>query len=84
MGKAHSKVPVDLKDKHKKVEEACLSGHQGQLKKGDTCSYRWQAYLQAKDDPDLYNWPRYETLSNEQRSTNIKTVAYEKDLNLVG
>ncbi len=78
MGKTHTKTPDKIKEKHKRVEEACLSGHQGQLKKGDTCSYRWQAYLQAKLDSGLYNWPAYKSISKEGKNAQVKTAAYEK------
>lgn len=54
-----------------KVGGACLNRHVTEVKEGDSCSHRWQAYLNAKDHAkQLYNWPLYKPLSEQ---SSIKT-----------
>jgi hypothetical protein len=74
--KKHRSDPGELKSKHLKTGEACLTGHQGKFKDSDTCSYRWQAYLKAKSHKGLYNWPRYKVL--HERNERIRTSARKK------
>ncbi|MBN1208019.1 MAG: AHH domain-containing protein [Myxococcaceae bacterium] len=79
MGNTHRKDSGGLKAKHKKGpgNEACLTGHEGsKYEVGNTCSYRWQAYEQAKIKKTLYNWPKYRPLHKANQP--VKTEARTK------
>ncbi len=58
-----------------KVGGACLNRHVTEVKKGDSCSHRWQAYLNALAiAEDVYNWKHYKQLSAQ---SSIKTSVTE-------
>ncbi|MBZ4415086.1 AHH domain-containing protein [Myxococcus sp. RHSTA-1-4] len=46
--------------------KGCLNRHQG-YKESAPCSHQWQGYQKALSDPDVYNWPAYESLSVKVR-----------------
>lgn len=49
---------------------ACLNRHLSQVKESDSCSHRWQGYLNAKANAeDLYDWPHYKPLSEQSSIT---------------
>jgi hypothetical protein len=46
--------------------KGCLNRHQ-KYTESNPCSHQWQGYQRALDDPGLYNWPAYESLSVKVR-----------------
>jgi hypothetical protein len=46
--------------------KGCLNRHQ-RYTESNPCSHQWQGYQRALDDPGLYNWPAYESLSVKVR-----------------
>lgn len=56
--KRSSQHLTDLEDFPDKHKPACLNAHHSAYKEGNTCSYRWQAHLQATTDSKEYRWPK--------------------------
>jgi hypothetical protein len=50
---------------------ACLNRHEKKYIEDNSCSHRWQAYLQALNNKFMYNWPVYMCLAktNDNKST---------------
>lgn len=59
------------KMRNKKGENgACLNRHVADMVcdgEKNSCSYRWQAYLQMQNDSGLYNWPAYKSLTRRRK-----------------
>jgi hypothetical protein len=70
--KQHAKDIKKFEDLHKQGG-ACLNRHVSEFKTGDTCSHRWQAFEDANDHAELYNWDKYEPLSTQG---SVKTSAF--------
>jgi len=59
---------------------SCLNRHVASVpSKGanNSCSHRWQSYMQMKGDKRLYNWPKYKSLS--EQTSRVSTAAIKKD-----
>lgn len=56
----------DIRDYHQPPagagEKGCFWRHVSEFKRGDQCSHRWHARLQAEGDPQLYDYPAYKSL----------------------
>lgn len=87
MSETQHQVDVDDKLPHiqtgRSTGGACLNRHIGDKPyegSGNSCSHRWQAYLQMQGDSGLYNWPKYKSLSKQASriTTAAETVAGAK------
>ncbi|NMO13798.1 hypothetical protein HPC49_01950 [Pyxidicoccus fallax] len=61
----HESDELNLEDRHHRARKTteggrCLVPYGAYSPQ--SCSYRWQAYQQALDEKDVYNWNRYESL----------------------
>ena len=56
--------------------KGCLNRHESNYKEGEKCSHRWQSYKAATADAKLYNWPAYQSLSNETRKNRFSMETY--------
>ncbi|MFY0572850.1 AHH domain-containing protein [Archangium lansingense] len=67
----HESDDLNLKDKHhraKKTTEGgrCLAPYGSYAQQ--SCSYRFQAYKQALDEPKVYNWDKYKSVGGGKKS----------------
>lgn len=74
---------ADMKDYHQPSggasEKGCFWRHISPFDRGNQCSHRWHARLQAEGDPQLYDYPKYKDLCVDHRpgrDDHYPTAAY--------
>ncbi|MBZ4422592.1 AHH domain-containing protein [Myxococcus sp. RHSTA-1-4] len=81
MTSKHESDDLNLEDKHHRARKTTEGGRclvpYGSFAQ-QSCSYRWQAYMQALTDSKDYNWDKYKSLGRRRKLVLIRQRKAEK------